>query len=561
MKLAKRISIDLNEEQQIAYEKIRFATLSTSLLYGVTGSGKTEVYLKLALDVISQGKKVLLLVPEIALTPQMTARFRAVFGEQLCVMHSGLTPVEYMQEWLRSYFGMCDIVLGVRTSVFSPLNHIGLIIVDEEHDGSYKCSDMPCYHARDVAVMRATRQGALCVLGSATPSLESFFNAQNGRYQLVTLTQKYSGQTVECHVVDARPEVLVRKSDQKRKVIKSSYIDFSEVVFAQVILEEIEKNKKNGKQSIIMLNRRGYVNYALCATCGTPLTCPHCAVTTTLHQKGEKEICHYCSFTTPTRQSCPECGESKFYLKGAGTQNIEERLIQLMPALRVARFDRDVFTSQSRITKILDDFRLGNIDCLVGTQLLAKGHDFPNVGLVVILHVEDALFLPDFRSAERTFQLITQTMGRAGRGAISGKVYLQSLIPNHPLIENALHLNFEGFSKKEMQKRMMGWLPPLSRQILLEVSHRKIEKAQGCIAKLKEMLIQGWKRDGITPEQVRLAGPFPATISKINQLYRLQICLTAAKNLAPQKVMPFELLQSKEFDIPIKVDVDPIVFL
>ncbi|MES2616171.1 MAG: primosomal protein N' [Bdellovibrionota bacterium] len=450
MELQNNTVIRLNTEQNLAYENILAHPNVATLLYGVTGSGKTEVYLKLAQTIIASGKKVLILVPEIALTPQMSARFRAVFGDSLCVLHSGLAQMEYIREWLKINFELPQIVLGVRTAVFCPLKNLGLIIVDEEHDSSYKCSEQPCYNSRDVAVVRAKIEGAICVLGSATPSIESYYNVQTEKYNYIEMREKYSSQKTESVVINAKEEFNLKKGYLNTKFLKASFVEFDDMGLCSSVISFLRQNKQKSQQSMILINRRGYVNYALCSSCSKPLTCPNCAVSTTLHQKGLKEICHYCGFTTETRKKCLSCGGNSFLFKGIGTQNIEEKLKLLLPDLRIARLDKDVFTSNSRLTKIINDFRCGEIDCLIGTQLLAKGHDFANVTLVIILHVEDSLFIPDFRSAERTFQLITQAMGRAGRGEMQGRVILQSFIMNHPVVEFAIlkgscnHANLHG---------------------------------------------------------------------------------------------------------------------
>ena len=561
IELKKVTEINLNAEQTKAYESILKYSHLPSLLYGVTGSGKTEVYLKLAQKIIAEGKTVLILVPEIALTPQMSARFRAVFNDNLCVLHSGLSQMEYIREWLKINFNKTKIVLGVRTAIFCPLKNIGLIIVDEEHDSSYKSSETPCTNSRDVAVYRAKSENAICVLGSATPSLESYYNVKIEKYHYTEMKEKYSLNKISSFVVDAKEEFNLNKGYQNKKFLKASFVDFDETGLCPSILSALKKNKEQNFQSILLINRRGYVNYALCTSCFTTLTCPNCSISTTLHQKGLKEICHYCGFNVSTRKTCGQCGGHSFLLKGLGTQNIEEKLSQFIPELRVSRLDRDVLTSNSRLSAIINDFRQGEIDCLVGTQLLAKGHDFPRVTLVVLLHVEDSLFIPDFRSAERTFQLITQAMGRAGRGEAQGQVILQSFIMNHPVVQFALNGDIFGFYEREIEMRKLAWVPPFCRQILFEVQHKSLEAAQNKMALCRDILVEHWKQKNFSNTDIRLAGPYQATIEKINSIYRVQMCLSLARKLHPKTVVPLERLQHKEFIRFLKIDVDPFSFL
>lgn len=561
MEFLKNSNITLNKEQNAAYENILAHPNSTTLLHGVTGAGKTEVYLKLAQTIMAQGKNALILVPEIALTPQMSSRFRAVFGDDLCVLHSGLAPNDYIREWLKIYFQFPKIVLGVRTAIFCPLQNVGLIIVDEEHDSSYKCSEMPCTNSRDVAVMRAKIENAICVLGSATPSLESIYNVKINKYNLVEMKEKYSNHKVESHVVNAKEEFHLSKGYVNTKFLKASFVEFDDTGLCSSVIEYLKENKQNNEQSMILINRRGYVNYALCAGCSATLSCPNCAVSTTLHEKGLKELCHYCGFTTKTRKICPSCGGHSFLLKGIGTQNVEEKLNQFLPELRISRLDKDVFTSNSRLTKIIEDFRTGKVDCLIGTQLLAKGHDFSKVTLVVILHVEDSLFIPDYRSAERTFQLITQAMGRAGRGDKRGRVILQSFIMNHPVVEFALNSNTQGFFQRELEHRKLAWHPPFCRQILFEINQVNLEIAKKIAENLRNQLIEHWKSQNFSNEQIRLAGPYQATIEKLNSSYRMQLCVSFTRALHPKKITPCNLWQEKSFLQNLKIDVDPQSFL
>lgn len=558
----RREQITLTAEQNVVFQKILEMKEGVALLHGVTGSGKTEVYLKLAQKMLRANKQVLVLVPEISLTPQMTSRFRAVFAEDLAIVHSGLTNLEYEIEWFKIHLGLARIVLGVRTSVFTFLKNIGLIIIDEEHDSSYKSQDGLPYHARDLAIVRAKKAKALCILGSATPAVESMYNVYQKKYEYFSLSNKFSNQNVENLIIDSR-KFLPKKEQIKShgSQIKSSQISFSDQVIAPEIYELLKRKKENKEQSIIILNRRGYVNFAICADCASPLKCPNCAVTTTLHEKGHIELCHYCGFREVRRRSCPACHSPRFLFKGIGTQQIEQVIQEQLPELNIARLDRDVLTSNSKLSNILEKFRNRETDCLIGTQMLAKGHDFPHVTLVVVLHVEDALYLPDFRSAERTFQLLTQAMGRAARGTKSGTVVLQSLTTGHPVIAMALHNQVEAFFQRELQLRRIGFHPPYSRQILLEVRARDLRKGEYLAQKIKDLLIQFWETQKIPAGQVRLAGPYLATIEKIKHDYRIQLCISSIKEIHPFYLISKSILADKELIGHLRVDVDPSSFI
>ncbi|WP_397601296.1 primosomal protein N' [Silvanigrella sp.] len=557
-----REQIDLSSEQENVYHQILLKPNSVCLLHGVTGSGKTEIYLKIAQNVIQNKKTVLILVPEIALTPQMSSRFRAVFQNDLAILHSGLTSNEYEKEWFKIHLGFVKIVLGVRTSIFTLLENIGLIIVDEEHDGSYKSQDLPPYQARDIAVLRAKKEKALCILGSATPSVETMYNALQGKYEYFKLENKYSNNTVDSIIIDSKKNMnLPSKLKEGNYPLKSTQISFQNDSISSEVCSLLKEKKDKGEQSIVIINRRGYINFAICAECTSPLKCPRCSVTTTLHQNGSIEICHYCGYRENKRKNCPTCHSTHFLLKGIGTQNIEEQIQTLIPNLKIDRLDRDVLTSNTKLNEIIENFRIGKTDCLVGTQMLAKGHDFPKVTLVVILHVEDSLFLPDFRASERTFQLLTQAMGRAGRGEKKGTVVLQSLIIGHPVIEMSLNNKVDDFMNREISLRKIGFHPPFSRQILFEIRHRNKEKALTLSNKLKEYLVSHWKLNQFNPLKVRLAGPYSATIEKIRDEFRMQLCISSSRDYHPFILFPKEISHDKELISCLRIDVDPYSFL
>lgn len=553
---------ELSDEQKNVLSSIFESMNLVTLLQGVTGSGKTEVYIAAARKVLESGKNILILVPEIALTPQMSQRFRAAFGETLGVVHSGLTPVQYEREWFKTHQGLVRVVLGVRSAVFSPIENLGLIVVDEEHDPSYKCDEFPCYHARDVAVKRGQLEGARVILGSATPSAESYLNAKNERYGHVRLKQRAVGVLPDTNIVDVRAEFQRKnKISQTKAPSRTSLISFQGDLVSEEVIDALREVKARGEQSMIILNRRGFANFALCGACGNAVKCPNCSVSTTLHKNGKLEICHYCGFQRPVRVHCTECGSSALVHMGAGTQHLEGELAKSLPELSVARLDRDVLTSATRLEGILSDFRTGKVDCLVGTQILAKGHDFSRVTLVAILYVEDGLYLPDFRSSERTFQLLTQAAGRAGRGSLAGKVLVQTLVPEHPVMHLALQHDSEGFLVRELESRELGWHPPICRQILLEFSN-KVEAVGFTLAQeFRNALVHHWQTNGIPPQKIRVVGPYPAALERLKDVYRFHICISMVKELHPKVVLPKEILFEKKFSGKVRCDVDPYSFL
>lgn len=551
----------LRPEQAAAVEAINQLNPGrTILLQGVTGSGKTEVYLHAVADALRQGRCSLVLVPEIALTPQMCERFRVHFPIELAILHSGLPAVEYQREWFRVARGEARVVLGVRSAVFAPVENIGLIIVDEEHEQSYKCDEFPCYQARDVAVKRAQIENARCVLGTATPSLESYFNAERQRYSRVYLNAKHSRQSNRIEIFQYRPQ-LHSTGGLSRGIVRSSQFSFAGHVMAPGIIELLSQTRAKGEQSMVVLNRRGFAQFALCGDCGEALSCPHCSVSTTLHARGRKELCHYCGFTRVTLTACQKCGGQHLVNMGLGTQNMEQELSERVPGMVVDRLDRDVLTSHSRLSSILSRFRNGETHCLVGTQMLSKGHDFPNVTLVVILNVEDGLFVPDYRAAERTFQLLCQASGRSGRGQLPGIVAVQSLGASHPVVSFALEGAVEPFLTEELKMRNLGWHPPVCRQILIEFQHTNESRIIHQAQLAQRALTSHWQAQNFSPADVRLAGPMPAVLSKLKGSHRIQLIIAARKEIHPSNLVPSEILLHKEFRSQMKVDVDPYSFL
>jgi primosomal protein N' (replication factor Y) len=552
---------NLNDDQLQALSAIRDVERGhVALLQGVTGSGKTEIYLHLVREALTAGGRALVMLPEIALTPQMCDRFRVHFPLDLAVLHSGLTSVEHEREWFRVASGEARVVLGVRSAVFAPVDNLRLVVVDEEHEQSYKCDEFPCYHARDVAVKRAHLENALCVLGSATPSLESYVNAQRGKYKRVQLTVKHSRQSNRVELFQFRPK-LHSTGGVSRGVVRSSQFAFQGHVMAPGVIDLLRETQSRGEQSMVILNRRGFAQFALCGDCGTALQCPHCSVSTTLHSRGTKELCHYCGFSRPLLKHCPSCGSEKLVQMGLGTQNMEQELTERVPGMVIDRLDRDVLTSQSRLSEIISRFRKGETQCLVGTQMLSKGHDFPKVTLVVILNVEDGLFIPDFRASERTFQLLCQASGRTGRGSLPGVIAVQSLGASHPVISLALQGSVDRFLTDELKMRQLGWHPPVCRQILIEMHHSSEAHLMHMGSVLQKELTAAWTSQGLTPQNVRLTGPMPAVLSKLKGQFRVHLVIAAQREIHPAKLVPQEILLRKEFQHLVKIDVDPFSFL
>jgi primosomal protein N' (replication factor Y) len=541
------------------------STFRTVLLEGVTGSGKTEVYLSAARSVINSGKNVLVLVPEIALTPQMTARFRAHFGDELAVLHSGLTDGETEREWYRIALGSARVVLGVRRGIFVPLRDVGLIIVDEEHDASYKSDEYPAVHARDVAIKRAQIEGAVCVLGSASPSIETHANAKRGVYEHIILPARAKGKPPQIEVIDSKLFFASHQSKNRLRPLKqgsdrSSGFHFSGPIIVPQVTAEIARCKERGEQSMVIVNRRGYAHFAICLDCGHAKVCPHCEATTTLHKGGAMEICHHCGFKTPRRPVCGNCGSDSLETRGFGTQRVQEELAAVLPHLEVARLDRDVMTSPTRLSDLLDGFRKGQFDTLIGTQILSKGHDFPRVSLVAVLHLEDALFLPDFRSGERTFQLLLQSAGRAGRGDVPGRVLVQSLQPSHPVLAAVVSGQHRRFYETELEMRRLSGLPPFARQVLFGLENPD-ENALSRDALHFADAIRAGTEGNPAANGMRIIGPFPAPLERLGGRYRAQLVISVPRSTTPRQFVPSALLGERFGTSKLRIDVDPHDFM
>ncbi|MBM3863592.1 MAG: primosomal protein N' [Verrucomicrobia bacterium] len=506
----------LTPAQQAALEVIlaqsREATPRPVLLLGVTGSGKTEVYLQAARQVIDQGKTVLVLVPEISLTPQTVQRFKARFAamqDQVAVLHSHLSQGERFDEWHRIRKGGARIVIGARSAVFAPLPSLGLILVDEEHENSYKQETVPRYHGRDVAVLRASFEKCAIVLGSATPSLESWHNAQSGKYLLARLDER----------ADGRAMPMVRVTDMRMEARKHKG---GPAVLSDKLRTALEQRLERGEQSILFLNRRGFARSLQCPSCGHVCQCPHCSVALTYHRTDERLVCHVCGHQAVVPRRCPECRDPSILLQGYGTQKVEEILGKVLPQARVARIDADAMRRKHALRDALNAFQANKIDILVGTQMIAKGLHFPNVTLVGILHADLGLHVPDFRAGERTFQLITQVAGRAGRGDLSGEVIVQTFTPHSPSIQYARRHDFDGFAAQEMEFRRQFHFPPYGHCAVLTARSAHERRAEFTLSTLRLRIAEQ------LPADVLLGEVLPSPLVKAHGQFRFQITLRAA---------------------------------
>ena len=523
--------------------RLDFGRFGVVLLHGVTGSGKTEIYLHLIAHCLERGRAALMLVPEIALTPAMQSLFFSRFGEQVALLHSGLTERERDDAWWRVRRGQAKVVLGTRSAVFAPVTNLGVVIVDEEHDSSYKQDETPRYHGRDVAVVRAQYAGALALLGSATPSLESYWNAREGKYHLAKLEERIGGRKLAAvEVVDMRQEFRETHT---------------QVPLSRKLKEEIEAQLQASAQIMLLLNRRGYSWFLLCRSCGQTVRCVNCSVSLTYHRREQRLSCHYCGYSTAVPSLCPACGSEYLHYVGEGTEKIEHKFAGLFPGARVARLDRDVARRRGEFLRVLEDFRRGKIDILVGTQLIAKGHDFPGVTLVGVVSADIGLGLPDFRAAERTFQLVTQVAGRAGRGDAPGRVLVQTFYPEHYAIRLAADQNYSGFFSKEMGFRLMMHYPPITALANIVAQHEKLERA----AQVAKEIGDFFTNVEAQFPGIKVLGPGPAPLAKVERRYRIQFLLksNSRANLhALLKQLVHHAAQSAIQPREVMIDVDPV---
>ncbi|MFH1277656.1 MAG: primosomal protein N' [Candidatus Eisenbacteria bacterium] len=488
-------------------ECIREGRFETHLIHGVTGSGKTEVYLRAALAARELGKSVLVLVPEIALTPQTVARFRARFGEEAVVLHSGLSAGERHDTWREIHRGTFPVVVGVRSALFAPLGNLGLVVVDEEHDGSYKQGESPRYHARDGAVVRGRLEKVPVLLGSATPSVESYWNAKNGKYRLALLPRRIGNRPLP------RIEMLDLHTVPPKERIG---------VLSPLLVERIARTLERGEQAMIFLNRRGFAPYLHCPDCGHVPRCSHCEVTFTYHSGRPVLRCHYCGTERRPPDDCPECGGHRITHRGVGTQRVEEDLRGAFPSARVARMDLDTTRRRDAARKILRDFAEGKVDILLGTQMIAKGHHFPGVSVVGVVNADTALHLPDFRAAEKTLQLLLQVSGRAGRGDREGEVVVQTFHPDHYSLKAAANHDYEMFVERELRDRKELGYPPFSRIVSITFRGKKAGNVRGAATRFRLRLNED-KR--VAPLVREILGPAPAPIAKIRDLVRWKLIL------------------------------------
>ena len=541
--------LTLNAEQATALETINAESGDFFLLYGVTGSGKTEVYLQAIARALEEGKGAIVLVPEISLTPQTVERFKARFNSGplqtlVAVLHSHLSSGERHDEWHKIRQGRAKIVIGARSAIFAPVEPLGLIIVDEEHENSYKQEESPRYHARDVAVVRGQRENATVVLGSATPSLESYHNVRRGKYALLELP----------HRVDDKQMPLVRVLDMRAEKSKG---DKGPPIFSQRLKDAIHHRLEQSEQVILFLNRRGFATSMQCPDCGFVAECPNCSLSLTYHRREQALRCHICGHGSRAPQRCPneKCGSPKIRFHGLGTQKVEDVLRKLFPKANVCRMDSDALKRKDDFRRILGDFRRGKIDILVGTQMIAKGLHFPRVTLVGIVYADTGLHLADFRAGERTFQLLTQVAGRAGRGDVEGEVVVQTFSPVHPAIQFARRHDFEGFYEAEMEFREQLRYPPFTRAALLTLRGRNEDKVKFSADHLKRELE---KLATDFPELI-IAGPAPAPLLRAENFYRYQIMLRLGQMSAlSRRLAAIAAALTLPDDVTLTIDIDPV---
>jgi primosomal protein N' (replication factor Y) len=537
----------LTADQQSVFGEIEKAIqthrYSPFLIHGVTGSGKTEIYLRAIDEVLKQGRDTIVLVPEISLTPQLLARFKDRFGGNLALLHSGMGKGERYDQWRKVWKGEVRIALGARSAIFAPFNRLGIIIVDEEHEPSYKQEERLKYHARDLAVVRARQTEATLVLGSATPSLESYQNARAGKFKLLTLPRRIEGKPLpHVDVLDIRKE---------------------EGMLSERLRTALQKNVELKKQSLLFLNRRGFANFILCPDCGLTFKCPNCSVTLTHHLKERSLQCHYCDYQIPAPGDCPRCEGHRLRGIGTGTERLEQEIKDLFPGVRVARMDRDTTTRRHAHHRILKEIESGAIDILVGTQMIVKGHDFPNITFVGVVSADTSLHFPDFRSSERTFQLLTQVAGRAGRGETAGDVVIQTFSPDHYSILKAKDHDFVGFFEEEVQYRRALEYPPFSRLINFKLTGNSEKKTEALAREMEEiahaLLNKGYGKG------IQILGPSTAPFAKMRGKFRWQML---AKGKSSRLLHQFAGDLSHRMEdrtqgraASLDIDVDPIFIL
>jgi len=536
----------LNPEQQVAYDAIATAvdshTYATFLLKGITSSGKTEVYLQVIDRVLRAGRDAIMLVPEIALTPQTVARFHSRFGDLVALFHSALAPRERYDQWRRVYLGEARVVIGPRSAVFAPLEHLGVVVVDEEHEPTYKQNDVPRYHARDVAIMRANRAGAVVILGSATPSLESIHNARQGKYSLLEIKTRISDRPL--------PRVIVVDMREEKRAAGSP------VVISFTLQDKITERLRRSEQSIVFLNRRGHAPFVLCRECGGVPQCRECHVSMTYHSSTDMLHCHYCNARRRAPDKCPECGSRQLLYLGVGTQRTEQNLLTLFPEARVERMDLDTTTGRWAHHHILERYERGEIDILVGTQMVAKGLDFPGVTLVGVVNADVSLNIPDFRAAERTFQLLTQVAGRAGRGSEAGEVVVQTYSTSHYSIQAARLHDYDTFSDRELDYRRQAEYPPFTHMVMITFESKEESRAARTAGAVGRDARAALAKTRSTT--VEVLGPAPAPIPKLRGWYRWHLTLLSKHTRRLHQAVRAAVANHRsDTKVRIKIDVDP----
>lgn len=538
----------LNNEQERALAAIRvrfeLGEFGVQLLNGVTGSGKTEVYLRAVQDTLARGKTAIILVPEIALTLWIGRQCRAWFGahfEGVAVLHSALSDVERAHEWWRVRNGKARVVVGTRSAIFAPVQNTGLIIVDEEQESSYKQEETPRYHGRDVAIVRAKLESALALLGSATPALETYHHAREGKYELLTMVQRVADRALpSVEIVDLREEF---KQTHQTSPISSA------------LRQSIEECLAVQNQALVLINRRGYSWSVICRSCGASVQCANCSVSLTHHKYRNRLECHYCGHTQSIPKKCPKCDSQYVYFFGEGSEQLEERLRKEFPRARIARLDRDTARSKRQYQETLGAFADGALDILVGTQMLAKGHDFHRVTLVGVVSADSSLNMPDFRAAERTFQLLTQVAGRAGRGDLPGRVLIQTFYPEHYAIQDAVMQDYASFFERELHYRRVMAYPPFTSLANVIIRDRSLDKA----IQWSNQLSQFFSKH--SPDEIRVLGPASAPLARLKSEYRFQFLLKSRRKSALAKLLSAALSYADSKEVPqtsLLVDIDPL---
>lgn len=542
--------VTLTDEQQRAYDELlelyQRDSAEVSLLYGITGSGKTSVFFKLIEQAVADEKDVIVMVPEIALTPQMIAMFRAHFGDKVAVFHSALSLGERLDEYKRVSRGIAKIAIGTRSAIFAPFSNLGLIIMDEEQEHTYKSESKPRFSAKDLAKFRCTYHKALLMFSSATPSVETYYYANEGRYHKHVLTKRFGTATL--------PDVVIADMNEELEVGNTS-------AFSNILLQNIEENLDNGKQSILLLNRRGYNSYVTCNSCREPLTCPNCSISLTYHNANNRLMCHYCGYSVPYRTECPTCHSHNLRLSGTGTQRAEVEIAEIFPHARILRMDTDTTMTRSSHEKKLTAFADGEYDILVGTQMVAKGLDFPNVTLVGVLNADHMLYLDDYRSYENTFSLLTQVVGRSGRGKDKGRAIIQTFTPENPIITLAASQDYDAFYNAEIGIRKAMLYPPFASICLVGFVGENAKLTENAAftftAKMTELLNQEY-----SDIPLRVLGPSQAAVFKVSNKYRFKLILKCRNDNRFREMLSRMLIAfsgEREFNgVTVYADMDPL---